>query len=218
MNFFLIFFAAVSVIHIIAVFLKKEKLRQISKMCIIPFLLAAYMAGRGTQSFFPVPALFFGWVGDILLIKKKKKNNFKLGLASFLLGHLCYSLAFLDCLGFFGPGGGTINPAALAVYIPLSVILGILLFRIIKPFRDMYFLVILYMLVIMAMSFGGLSVFIVNPGLAGAMVFGGCFLFMVSDAILSYYAFRKLTVLPAVLIMAFYILAQTGIVMGILKI
>jgi hypothetical protein len=65
------------------------------------------------------------------------------------------------------------------------------------------------------MAFWGLEVFIAYPGFGGALVFLGCLCFMVSDTILSYKRFRKTKLLgPAV--MVFYILAQAGIILGIL--
>ena len=219
MKVFLILLALLSAVHIAAIALQKEWLRCISKILIMPSLFAAFMAGGSGFAgggLFALLALIFGWIGDILLIKKNKRMIFKLGIISFLLGHLCYIAVFLDCLGFFSAGGGKINITALAVFIPPAIIGGIVLFRLIKPFREMIPLLIIYMIVIEAMSCLGLEVFLFNPGFAGAMIVSGCFLFMISDAVLAYYAFRKLKVLPAILIMALYVLAQAGIIMGFL--
>jgi len=85
---FLIIFGFVSVFHIVFIIQKKERLRQISKCFIIPFLLAAYIAGGGTKFLLPIPGLVLGWIGDVLLIKIQKRIYFMLGLASFLLGHI----------------------------------------------------------------------------------------------------------------------------------
>jgi hypothetical protein len=67
------------------------------------------------------------------------------------------------------------------------------------------------------MTFWGLEVFIANPGFAGALVFFGCLSFMFSDTILSYKRFRKAKFLGPGSVMLFYILAQAGIILGILS-
>jgi len=215
-EFFLIIFGIICLTHIIAIAFQKNKLRYITKIFIVPVLLASYLAGKGNHNIFTVLALIFGWIGDILLIKKKKRNIFKLGIISFLAGHLCYILVFLYCLGFFSGSGWKINFIALLVYIPVMIIGGICIFRLIKPFKEMKPIVIIYMIIIESMSLWGLQVFVLHPGFAGVSIFLGSFLFLISDTMLSYYSFRKIKVPGAVMIMVTYILAQTGIVMGIL--
>jgi uncharacterized membrane protein YhhN len=215
MSIFLAIYVAVSIVHIASIIRQKETLSRITKILIVPFLLAAYIAGSQIVLFFPVSALVLGWIGDILLVRIKNRDHFKLGLVSFLLGHLCYILSFIQLLGFFGIGG-SFSFIALAVYVPLAIIVGILIFRIIKPAKKMAVLVILYIVGIEAMTFWGLEVFIAYPGIAGALVFFGCLCFMFSDTILSYKRFRKAKFLGPGSVMFFYVLAQAGIVLGIL--
>jgi uncharacterized membrane protein YhhN len=210
MNIFLIIFAVVSVTHIASIILKKETLRSISKVLIIPPLIAAYIAGM-EGLFFPIPALILGWLGDILLLKREK-TFFKLGLAAFLLGHLCYMIAFIQILN----SAGSMNIPAMMIFTPQAIILGIVVFRLIKPLKEMVVPVMLYMVFLVTMGLFGFQVFLVNPGLGGLLLISGCFNFMISDTILAYYAFRKYKLSGAVLIMIFYILAQAEIVLGLL--
>jgi uncharacterized membrane protein YhhN len=77
--------------------------------------------------------------------------------------------------------------------------------------------VILYIIVIEVMTFWSLEVFIAYPGFAGALVFFGCLSFMFSDTILSYKRFRKAKFLGPGSVMFFYILAQAGIILGLLS-
>jgi uncharacterized membrane protein YhhN len=224
MRIFLIVFTLVSVVHIASIALAKGKLERISKALIIPSLLGAYLAGAGDPRLLVVLALVLGWMGDVLLIKIENPICFKLGLASFLLGHLCYIFTFVDFLGFFAGGGpeclqpgGKINGMALAVFVPLAVFLGIIMFRFVKPSREMTIPVILYMIVIQVMAFWGFEVFIASRSFAGALVFSGCFLFMISDTTLAYCTFGKLTIPRSVVIMTTYILAQAGIILGMLS-
>ena len=219
MKFFLIIFAVVSVVHIIFIYLRREKLRRITKVLVIPFLIAAYVAATGGRPFFPMLALILGWIGDILLIRIEKRVYFQLGLASFLLGHICYIIAFMDCLGFFGPGSAAIavNIPAMVIFVPPTAVLAMVVFRLIKPTKEMFFPVIIYMIVLVVMNLLGFQVFLVHPGIAGLLILSGCFNFIVSDTILAYYTFRKLKLLAAVLIMVYYILAQAEIIIGLVS-
>jgi len=216
MKIFLILFAIVSVVHVTAIYIRRGKLRRISKIFIVPTLLAAYIAGQGTPLIFAVLALLFGWLGDALLLRISEKAYFRLGLASFLLGHVCYIVTFIECLGFFAPGGGRIDVTAILVFIPIAIIVGVMVFRFIKPPKEMIVPVLLYMIAIEVMAFWGLEIFILYPGFAGFLIFTGALCFMVSDTILAHYTFGKLTLPGAVLIMVLYIMAQAGIVIGLL--
>jgi len=218
MYIFLIVLGLVSISHFVFIVLKKEWLRRISKCFIIPVLFAVYIAGAENPHFLIIAALILGWIGDVLLINIQKKIFLILGLTSFLLGHICYITAFIKVLGFFGFDGafGKINLPAIIIFTPPAIVLAMVVFRLIKPTKELYLPVILYMAVLEALTLFGFQVFIFNPGVAGLLLLSGCICFMVSDTILAYYTFRKLKILGAVLIMAYYILAQTEIVMGML--
>jgi uncharacterized membrane protein YhhN len=210
MNIFLIILAVVSVAHIVFIILRKETLRCVSKVLIIPPLLMAYISGMESL-YFPIPALILGWLGDILLLKRDK-TFFKLGLAAFLLGHLCYMIAFIQILNL----ANYINISAMTIFVPQAIVLGIVIFRLIKPLKEMVVPVILYMVFLVTMGLFGFQVFLIDPGLGGLLIISGCFNFMISDTILAYYAFRKPKLSGSVLIMVFYILAQAEIVLGLL--
>ena len=209
------FFIIVGIVNISAIALKRENLRRASKCLIIPPLLAAYIAGAGNLFLFPVPALILGWIGDVLLLNIQKKTYFILGLASFLLGHICYIITFVGILGFFD-FNGTINIPAIAIFTIPTIILGMVVFRLIKPTKEMHIPVIVYMIVLVAMSLLGFQVFLFNPGVAGLLILSGCFYFMVSDTILAYYTFRKPKLWGSFLLMFFYIVAQAEIVLGLM--
>ena len=213
---FFILFIAVSVFHTGAIFFKKEKLRKISKCFIVPLLLTVYLAGGEYRYIFMIPALVLGWLGDVLLIRIDKKTHFILGLASFLLGHVCYMITFAQILGLFGSAVMFNVPSVLIFTAPV-ILLAMVVFRLIKPTKEMFVPVILYMTVLVVMNFLGFQVFLFNPGIAGLLILSGCYNFMVSDTILAYYTFRKLKLWGAVLIMVFYIIAQAEIVFGLMS-
>ena len=215
---FFAIFIIVSIVHVAFIILKKEQLRRISKCLVVPLLLAAYIAGGGSKFIFPVFALILGWIGDVLLINISKSIHFKLGLAAFLLGHICYIIAFAQILGLSGSGAGGINIPAMVIFVPPTVVQAMVVFRLIKPTKEMFIPVVFYMVVLVAMNLAGFQVFLRNPGIAGLLILSGSFNFMASDTILAYYTFRKLKLSGAVLIMVFYIAAQAEIAMGLLTI
>jgi uncharacterized membrane protein YhhN len=227
MKTFFIILVLFSAAHIIAIVFNIEWLRRISKVLLIPSLLAVFIAGRGAifteagvgtekGDLFVIFALIFGWIGDALLIKKNKRAFFKLGITSFLIGHLCYIVCFLVLLGFSPYDMGLADIQTLLLFSPVLIIGGIFVYGLIKPFKEMKKIIIVYMAIIMLMALFGFEVFFFKPGIPGALIFFGSMLFLISDTLLAYYAFRKIKVFPAAMIMVSYILAQTEIVLGIL--
>jgi uncharacterized membrane protein YhhN len=208
-------FIFISAAHIVFISLQKEKQRRISKVLVIPPLLAFYIAAVKNPPIFPILALVFGWIGDILLINKRRRINFKLGLASFLLGHICYVFTFVNYLKDIDAAVFSFNTMAVLIYVPLAAVTGILMLRFIRPNREMLLPVIFYLIGIETMCFWALEVFVCNPGHGGALIFFGSLCFILSDTILGYYTFRKLKRVGAVLIMLFYILAQAGLILGL---
>jgi uncharacterized membrane protein YhhN len=215
MNIFLFCFVLNAVLLIIFIAFGKETLRRISKVLIVPLLLAVYIAGAGSKSVLPVFALVLGWIGDVLLIRIDKKICLNLGLASFLLGHLCYIVCFIQILGFFG-AAYNINIPAVVIFAPPMAILGVIVFRLIKPLKELYIPVIVYMAVLELLTLFGSQVSLFNPGLAGLLILSGCICFMVSDTILAYYTFRKPKRSGSILLMGYYMLAQAEIILGVM--
>jgi uncharacterized membrane protein YhhN len=98
----------------------------------------------------------------------------------------------------------------------IAIPIGIAAFRLIHPEKDLIIPVIVYMAVLETMNIIGLQLFMFRMDLYGAFIFTGCLCFMVSDAILAYFTFRTLPRYGAILIMIFYILAQAGIITGLM--
>ena len=218
MKIFFVIFILISLVHFAAIVIKKENIRRISKCLVIPLLLAVYISGGGGGFFLPIAALALGWIGDVLLLKIEKKIHFMLGLSSFLLGHIFYIIAFIGIIISFGGRGltGNINIPAMLIFVPPTIALSFVVFALIKPTKEMFFPVITYMVVLVAMSLTGFQVFLLTPGVSGLLILSGCFNFMVSDTILAYYTFRNLRLPGAVLIMVYYILAQAEIIFGLM--
>jgi len=218
MKVFLYCFFLNGVLNIIFIILQKETLRRVSKVLIIPLLLVVYITGVGNKFVLPIFALVLGWIGDVLLIRIDKKICLNIGLASFLLGHLCYIISFLQILGFFGFENtiGKINIPAIVIFMPPAFVLGVVVFRLIKPLKELYAPVIIYMAFLEILTLFGFQVSLFNPGFAGLLILSGCLCFMISDTILAYYTFRKPKRSGSVFLMGYYILAQAEIILGIM--
>jgi uncharacterized membrane protein YhhN len=91
------------------------------------FLLTALAAGALSSAYgrTVLVALALGWLGDVLLIPKQSRSAFVAGLASFLLGHLAYAVAFLV---------RGVDPEAAAVAALLVAIVSLAVARWLWPF------------------------------------------------------------------------------------
>ena len=79
------------------------------------FLLTALAAGALSSAYgrAVLVALVLSWLGDVLLIPKQSRRAFLAGLASFLLGHVAYAVAFL--LRGIDPEASAVAAALVAV-------------------------------------------------------------------------------------------------------
>lgn len=66
--------------------------KRYAKLCILPCLIIAYITKLPVLILI---GLVLGWAGDILLLFKEKKY-FIAGSVSFMIGHLCYCMYFLQ--------------------------------------------------------------------------------------------------------------------------
>jgi len=204
---FLIILAVVSVVYLISLFFKYGLLQAVLKGCLLPLILAVYIFGAEKILIPVVLALFFGWLGDVFLLKIEKILSFRLGLASFLIGHLCYIAAMYNFARPF-------HITALVCGVTAAVVLGFCIFKTIRPNNEMRIPVIFYEIVIMTMVISALQVFLAKGGQFGAFVFAGSLFFMVSDSLLAYDTFREKIKFGSFFIMLTYILAQLLITLG----
>jgi uncharacterized membrane protein YhhN len=205
-------FILVSLIHLLAAFFLVEKIRKISKLFLMPLLLAYFIAVRGNVYLPVLFALIFAFVGDFFLLEPQKLLWFKLGLASFLLGHLCYIPAFISLTEHFH------LPVLIISYV-IAIALGFFMIKMMAPEKNMMIPVILYTCVILNMSIYALQLRLANLRSSvnswSIMIFIGSLLFICSDTLLAFFTFHKMPKRGNVLIMLFYITAQSLIVIGL---
>jgi len=201
----LIILAVVSLVYLITLFFKESVLQFILKSCLIPLILAVYITGANIIILPIILALVFAWIGDVTLIKINNLVCFRIGLASFLIGHIFYIIAmFKHAMPLHYP--------AFFISISIGVCLGFLLIKIIKPTAEMKIPVIFYAATILVMAISALQLFLSQGGLFGILVFAGSICFVASDTSLAMVTFQKKPYY--VFCMATYIAAQLLITLG----
>lgn len=148
-----------------------------------------------------IGALLCSVCGDILL-DLPYTNIFVFGLVAFLVGHLFYSVLFFHHAE--SPDGfGKLIIAGLVIFAGVMI----WIFRGISP--TLYGPVVLYILVIVAMSIGALLVPARNH-----LLFGGALLFIASDVVLAVNKFLLAIPYGRVINISLYFIAQFVIIMA----
>jgi len=204
---FLVILGVVSVVYLTLLFFKYGLLQAILKGCLVPLILAVYIFGTEKILVPVVLGLFFGWTGDVLLLKGSNSRFFILGLVSFLIGHICYIIAMY---GFAIP----FHITALVISIAAAACIGFLLFKILRPTAEMKIAIIAYEITILTMAVFALQLFLAQGGFFGAFVLAGSVCFLLSDSTLAYDTFRKGPKYAPFIIMLTYIAAQLLIALG----
>lgn len=206
----LILFLTTSAVHLGFCLANKPLPRSITKVLLMPVLLAFYCAAADTLDGIVTAAILCGWAGDVLLLWPEKKPCFLGGLAAFLAGHVLYAVALADSIGqWFSP----------ALLISVGVILamvGCLAYTTLhKHLGEMRVPVIAYLVVILAMGFFALARFLAPIGsypafwawIPGLACFGaGCF--VLSDYLLARSLFIRRFAQCDFFIMLTYLAAQ----------
>ena len=160
-----------------------ESLRLISKPLIVPTLALVYIASVKKVNKIYLIALFFAFLGDVLLLNKVGVN-FLLGLSSFLIVLGIYVFILTKHINSYKPKGVLI--ASLPYLITfISVML------IVKPhLGELFFPVLMYALMITV--FGSLSFYnyLEKRNNTSLLMFLGAFLFMVSDTVIAIQQFK----------------------------
>jgi uncharacterized membrane protein YhhN len=157
-------------------------------------------------------ALFFSWGGDVLLqLTQFNEEFFLLGLGSFLLAQVIYSIAF------FATGGKNILAAKPWLVLPLLAYGFLILWRLWGGLGDMKIPVTVYCVVILTMLLGAMNRKLkVNPQ-SYRMLLAGAILFVLSDSLIAINKFVQPFELARVAIMTSYITAQYLIALGCVR-
>ena len=208
-------FIVVSALHLIAILADMPMIVFATKPLLLLNLMGLYInqsTGFGEDiNYKIVGALFFSFLGDVLLMfQSQKQVFFMLGLAAFLTAHIFYILYFIQLMKKQGtrrwkfPVVIGVTMYAVAMFSILAPSLGML-----KIPVTVYTVVISLMLITAAHA--------MRPGsFAGALIVFGALLFVISDSVLAFNKFYSPFAFASFAIMITYILAQGCLVAGAL--
>jgi uncharacterized membrane protein YhhN len=150
----------------------------------ILILTIAVVAADPVSSFYKwaiVAGLVFSLGGDIFLILPQ--NRFLLGLVSFLLAHIVFTLAFASVEGFY---------TSLWVFVPLLAAGAVIFFGLIWPYLGKYKIpAAIYTIVIFIMAWQAAGYRIQAGNRSSLLVLIGSILFIFSDMVLTMNRFRS---------------------------
>lgn len=166
-------------------------------LILILLIATVFPAIEPSYKIFIVSGLLFSLLGDTFLIFPEQ--HFKKGLIVFLIGHICYIIAFTVSTGFHFTSW---------IFLPITVV-GILYLRIILPYSGkMKIPIIIYVIIIMIMGWVAIERFHNDPILRTILPAIGAILFMISDAVLALNKFRKPFFSAELIILSTYFTAQ----------
>ena len=177
--------------HVLSIIFKP-----LTMILIISILLTGGIELEGF-SFFIFWGLIFSLLGDMMLLKPWYK--FELGLASFLVGHIFYIIAFISYKGMDWN------------ILPLLPLIGfaLWLFKMIKPHLGKLLIPVgSYMSVILLMVWQGMGIWLSEKNTFGLLIGSGAFIFCVSDSILAYQRFMRRFKCENTLLLLTYYIAQ----------
>ncbi|MHA1551016.1 MAG: lysoplasmalogenase [Candidatus Heimdallarchaeaceae archaeon] len=214
----LIFF---SLIHLLGEFLVdngKEKfiiVRYLTKPFLMPLLLLFYVIGNVNINWLISSAIISGFVGDIFLMlpdPEKTRKWLRIGLVSFLIGHLLYIAAFIYIAGNF------VHFVWWSVLLAIPFVIAAVLIqpRMTQHTGKMTTAVTIYIIVIGLMGISTTFLFGYGTFVGILLLYLGAWFFAVSDTLNGYVKFVKVFKYERVITMFTYILGQLLIVLGVL--
>lgn len=197
--------ALISAILTIYAKLRENELQQFifKPLTMIAVILIVFFNSSSPMSFYEqtiLTGLIFSTIGDIFLIKDKQ--YFLQGLVSFLLGHICYIVAFWN------------HPNWLSLILYL-VYIAFFLSILWKHLGKLKIPVIIYATAIALMSWMALSRTIENHNHHTFHAFLGSIMFVISDSLLAYNKFKTPFRLAPLFVLGTYFLAQWLIALSV---
>lgn len=185
----------------------------ISKALLLPLLAGYYVQGAEMRSTPLLAALFFCWLGDILLIFP---DLFVFGLSAFLMGHVMYILSYRQHR-WEDASRGLLLTQMIRFSLPV-VLAGTGLVVVLFPaLGGMQIPVLVYAIVIVVMVMTALFRYGRTNSSSFWLIFGGALLFMASDSVLAINKFLSIVPNAELWIMTTYMTAQFMIVAGTVR-
>lgn len=209
-------YLSICAVYLLGIFLNINLIAWLFKPLLVPFLMYAVYSARyfsGTKKL--LSALFFSWLGDIVLMRANDDEMyFILGLVLFLISHVFYVILFFQQPGkrkTFGNSMFWVGCVGILAY------LAGMLFLLFPTLGEMKIPVALYALTISVMLAMAYKVFLTIKTNERYWIFFGAISFVISDSLLAINKFYQSLPHAAILIMATYLFAQYGITSGLLN-
>ncbi len=212
----IILFCVVLAANLIAIYTENETLQTISKPLIVLTLIAYFITATSSlKSWLKkwiIIALFFSWVGDVLLMFEKRDSLFfLLGLSAFLLAHVFYIL-------FFHAIRVMENIKSNVLFLLVVVVYYAILQSILEPFLgNMKLPVRVYGVVISFMLLLALHMLFIKQKTTGRWIATGACFFVISDTLLAINKFYLPFEYAGIVILLIYGLAQLFIIEGAVR-
>ena len=210
---FLSIFIIITGIHLYASLKQNKPLRDKTKPFILLSLMGFYCYSVDTIVYSVLLALFFSWLGDILLIPKGIKW-FTAGGVSFLIGHIFFIISYARFVNYEAVG------KVLIILLPiLFITTSMMVFKWLKPYLPK---VIFYPMFIYLITNGLMNCFawfraLSLSGIASFITAFGALLFYVSDCSLFFVRFKKDSILKThFLVMLTYSIGELLIILGLI--
>lgn len=218
MSRFAVFFSILTALHIAASSFAVAYVPYFTKPVLMLFLALFFYRNApkplSRLSKVTLYALFFSWLGDVLLMFQGfQAIYFLLGLVSFLLAHLCYIFALSQTPKSQKSSSKIVMGASL-----LYVLIGIGSITLLKDgLGSMFIPVVVYAATIIGMNLAAVSRYGKVSSTSFWWVMFGAVSFLISDSLLGINKFHTPIPAPSLLVMSTYCLGQFMIVGGILQ-
>jgi uncharacterized membrane protein YhhN len=205
-------FLSFTLIYLLFTLFELESLTSWLKPYLIPLLAFVFIKSeKFAQKKTLLVALFFSWLGDVLLLFVSINSLFFiLGLIAFLLAHNTYIYLFLK-----------IKDNKTSIFNRYLILILIYLFGFLyllwNSLREMKIPVMIYALVISAMLFIVIQLHLSAKQKGTKIMVWGAIFFVLSDSILAVNKFHSPIYLSSFWIMSTYLTAQFLLVYGILS-
>ena len=206
-------FVLATTVHLNASLKQNKMLRNKTKPFILIGLMGFYLGVADPVILSVVLALFFSWLGDMLLIPKGTKW-FTAGGIAFMVSHAFFILSYVQDTDF------AVIPKAVLFLLPAAFIAAsVIIFRYLRPHlpKGMFYPMLFYLILNGMMNcfawFRALTV----GGAAGIITAVGALLFFISDSSLFFVRFNKDSRLKThFLVMLTYSLGEFLIILGLI--
>lgn len=207
----IIIFIVSAVVHLYASLKRDKVLRNITKPFIVLSLIGVYCFSVDKIQATVVLALFFSWLGDVLLMPHGTKW-FTAGGISFMISHFFFVISYIPYIDF-----AKLSPIVIILIAAVFFVMTSFIFTKLKEHlpKALFYPMYLYLLINGAMNCFAIYRLLSNPNVASIITVIGACLFYISDSALFFVRFNKNSRMKThFVVMLTYTLAELLIVLG----